>query len=161
MVAVINQVPKPDKVTSWKTARFPKGFLRQDIQTDWDATTKSVVIGPSKAPWLNQLHEFGGGVGLWFIGTKYPVTEYRGKKLPKSVMADGKQGRDSRGRFLKKRVGAYLGYLSNRPIGNSIPLGTKTVRGRGYMEIGLQAMIHRIPAQFQDTIRRSGGSIGR
>jgi hypothetical protein len=29
------------------------------------------------------------------------------------------------------------------------------------MEIGLQAMIHRIPKQFQDTIRSSGGSVGR
>lgn len=149
MVAIVRQIPKKDRVTSWKTPVHPKGFLRQDIQTDWDATTQSVVIGPSKVPWLNQLHEDGGHVQLWFVSTKKPVGTYKGKKLPARLTENGKYGR-----------GAYTGWLSNRPMGDSVAIGSRTVPGRGYMIIGLQAMIHRIPEQFQNTIRSSGGSIG-
>lgn len=145
MVAVVRQVPKPDKVTSWKTPSFPKGFLRQDIQSDFDNRTESVVIGPAKAPWLNQLHEFGGTVPLYFLGSERPRREYQGRALPRSVVG---------------RTGAYVGILTNTPTSGAISLGTRTVRGRAYMEIGLQASIHRIPPQFQDTLRRSGGSIG-
>lgn len=145
MVAVVRQIPKSEKVTSWKTSNWPKGFLRQDIQSDFDNRTQSVVIGPSKAPWLNQLHEFGGEVPLFYLPSNRPRRDYRGRRIPMSVA-----GRD----------GAYVGTLTNTPgIPGAISLGTRTVRGRGYMEIGLQASIHRIPPQFQDTIRRSGGSI--
>lgn len=146
MVAVVRQIPKPDKVTSWKTGGvYPKGFLRQDIQTDFDNATQSVVIGPSKAPWLNQLHEFGGTVPLYFLSSNTPRREYQGRRLPNSLIGN---------------TGAYVGILRNTANRGSISLGTRTVRGRAYMEIGLQASIHRIPPQFQDTLRRSGGSIG-
>lgn len=145
MVAAVRQIPKPDKVTSWKTSSWPKGFLRQDIQSDFDNSTQSVVIGPAKAPRLNQLHEFGGQVPLFFLASRSPKRDYRGKRLPTSVAGTR---------------GAYVGTLTNTPgIPGAISLGTRTVRGRGYMEIGLQASIHRIPLQFQDAIRRSGGSI--
>ena len=145
MVAAVRQVPKADKVTSWKTSSWPKGFLRQDVQSDFDNRSQSVVIGPSKAPWLNQLHEFGGTVPLYFLGSHRPRREYQGRKLPPSVMGN---------------EGAYVGILSHRPVNGAVSLGTRNVRGRAYMEIGLQASIHRIPPQFQNTLRRSGGSIG-
>lgn len=145
MVAAVRQIPKPDKVTSWKTPSWPKGFLRQDIQSDFDNGTQSVVIGPAKAPWINQLHEFGGQVPLYFLASRRPQREYRGRKIPTSVAGTR---------------GAYVGILTNAPGDGAISLGTRTVRGRAYMEIGLQASIDKIPPQFQDTLRRSGGSIG-
>lgn len=145
MVAAVRQVPKPDKVTSWKTPSFSKGFLRQDVESDFDNRSQSVVIGPSKAPWLNQLHEFGGAVPLYFLGSNKPRRDYQGRRIPRNLLG---------------KSGAYVGILTNSAAPGAISLGTRTVRGRAYMEIGLQASIHRIPPQFQDKLRRSGGSIG-
>ncbi len=45
-------------VKSWA----PNRFLYRDIVYFLDASTGTVVVGPYKAPWLNQLHEFGGKV---------------------------------------------------------------------------------------------------
>ncbi len=36
------------------------GFLRGDIYHAYDPARRTAVIGPSKVPWLNRLHEFGG-----------------------------------------------------------------------------------------------------
>jgi hypothetical protein len=36
------------------------GFLREDILYGLDATDRSVVVGPWRSPWMNELHEFGG-----------------------------------------------------------------------------------------------------
>lgn len=151
LVAMVRKIPRPDKVSSWS----PMAFLRNDVQSDYDARTESVVVGPSKFPWLNQLHEVGGSVPLYFRPiSPYPVGGQIGpnvrlpKKWERSI-----QGRDSRGRFKRMRRGAYVGYLQNEPGSGSINLGARTVRGRAYMEIGLQASMHKIPAQFRDTIR--------
>ena len=45
------------------------GFLRQDIQYALMPGTRTVVVGPYRTPWLNQLHEFGG---------EMPMVQYRG-----------------------------------------------------------------------------------
>lgn len=135
MVAAVYQVPAANKVTSWA----PKAFLRNDIQYDYDYRTSSVVVGPSKAPWLNQLHEFGGAVRVFFNSyTKGPVSEFRMKKLPSRMVAG--------------RAGAYVGWLSNKPMGNSISLGVRSVAPRPYMKAGLDAMKHRIPQQFRNKL---------
>lgn len=42
----------------------PRRWLYRDVFDYYDQSTKSVVIGPAKAPWLNQLHEFGGTLTL-------------------------------------------------------------------------------------------------
>jgi len=156
LVGAIYRVAREDKVSSWA----PMAFLRNDIQTDWDNSSKSVVIGPSAKPWLNQLHEFGGSVHVYLATTSEPVTNWRGKQLPGRLMAKWPSMGKFKGRKTAYR-GAYVGYLSNQPVAGSTYIGTRSVKGRGYMEIGLQSMIHRIPRQFQDTIRSSGGSLGR
>lgn len=52
-----NKPRSPGKpVKSWE----PKRFTYYDIVYFLDSTTGTVVIGPYRAPWLNQLHEFGG-----------------------------------------------------------------------------------------------------
>lgn len=155
MVALIRQVPRPDKVSSWG----PQAFLRNDIQSDWDNNTKSVVVGPSRAPWLNQLHEFGGSVPLYFVGSKAPVTSVRGARIPTSVMREPGSASRGRGSRSARRRGAYVGYLTNQPSSGAVNLGSRRVRGRAYMEYGLQASINKIPEQFRNSIRRSGGSI--
>lgn len=150
LVAAVFQVPKQDRVTSWKTGQHPKGFLRSDIEANFDTRSKSVVIGPSKLPWLNQLHEFGGSVPVYFAGTEFPVTEWRGKKLPGSMMAS----MPSMGGRKKAYIGAHVGYLTNRRSANSIFLGMRRVSGRSYMEKGIQAAMPKIPKQFQNRIAR-------
>jgi hypothetical protein len=130
LVAKRTQIPRSDKVTSWKTNRFPKGFLRSDIQYDYDQSTDSVVVGPAKLPKLNKLHEVGGTINLWFVKTAAP------SKVPRKFSG-----------------GAVFGITSNRPIGNdSIRLGGRRVKARRYMETGLDVARAKIPAAFRDAI---------
>jgi hypothetical protein len=130
LVARRRQFAKPDRVTSWKTAQFPKGFLRSDIQYDYDSSTDSVVIGPAKLPKLNKLHEVGGTINLWFVKTAAPA------KVPRRFSG-----------------GAVFGITSNRPIGNdSIKLGSRRVKARRYMAQGLKNGMAKIPEAFRDAI---------
>jgi hypothetical protein len=139
------QIPKPDRVTSWKTARWPKGFLRSDIISDYDLGTQSVVIGPRMMPEMNKLHEIGGTVSLWFTP---------GSVVPK--------------RAPRKFEGAVFGTLSNEPKGvrefveyrrgrrfiwgESFFWGRRRVKGRRYMGQGLQKAAPKIPEAFRDFI---------
>jgi len=160
VVGAIMEVARPDKVSTWS----PRAWLRNDIESDWDHGSRSVVIGPSKTPWLNQLHEFGGVEHYW-VAASLQHKYYRGHSIPKKFLASGKQGRDPRGRFTKPLLGAWVGPVLNRKYGqNAIYIGSRNLRGRGYMEIGLQASLHKIPPCFLNTISKrtfSGGSVGR
>jgi hypothetical protein len=114
----------------WKTAQFPKGFLRSDIQYDYDSSTDSVVVGPAKLPKLNKLHEVGGTINLWFVKTAAPA------KVPRKFSG-----------------GAVFGITSNRPIGKqSIKLGSRRVKARRYMAQGLKNGMAKIPEAFRDSI---------
>jgi hypothetical protein len=152
VIGAISQVARPDKVSTWS----PHAWLRNDIQSDWDSSTQSVVIGPSKSPWLNQLHEFGGVERYWVAASRQHKW-YRGHSIPRKFLADGRQTRDARGRFGKKLIGCYVGPIVNRKYGpNAIPIGSRMLRGRGYMEIGLQASMHKIPEQFRNVLFLNG-----
>lgn len=140
VVAYVRKVPRPDKVSSWA----PQAFLRNDIVSNYDGKTQSVVIGPSKVPWLNQLHEFGGQVDVWVQHTRYPVKEYGGNPVPQKFQR--KSGSTARG--------AYVGIFDNTR--GDFHVGTRTVRPRRYMQTGLQASLHKIPQQFHRTIRGVG-----
>jgi hypothetical protein len=130
LVARRTQFAKSDRVTSWKTAQFPKGFLRSDIQYDYDSSTDSVVVGPAKLPKLNKLHEVGGMINLWFVKTASPA------KVPRKFSG-----------------GAVFGITSNRPVGKqSIKLGPRRVQARRYMAQGLKNGMAKIPEAFRDAI---------
>ena len=138
VVGAFHAVPREGKVSTWA----PKAWLRNDIQSDWDNGTRSVVVGPSRAPWLNQLHEFGGTKRYWVATTKWPRDELYGHKVPQKMRSGGRKGR------------AYVGYIVDRPTANSISIGSRTLRGRGYMKAGLEKSMAKIPEQFRNTIRR-------
>jgi len=130
LVAKRTQTAKSDKVTSWKTPTFPKGFLRSDIQYDYDSSTDSVVIGPAKLPKLNKLHEIGGSINLWFVKTAAPA------KVPRKFSG-----------------GAVFGITSNRPVGEGpIKLGARRVKARRFMAQGLKNGMAKIPEAFRDAI---------
>lgn len=141
VVAYVRKVPRPDKVSSWA----PRAFLRNDVQSDYDTRTESVVIGPSKFPWLNQLHEFGGPVNVYVQHTRYPVKEYGGHQVPRKLQRVVQKKRKG-----KSYGGAYVGIFDNDR--GDFHVGTRTVMGRRYMQNGLQASLSKIPAQFRDTI---------
>ena len=143
VVAYVKKVPRPDKVSSWA----PKAFLRNDVQSDWDPRTRSVVIGPSKFPWLNKLHEFGGSVNVYVSHGKYPAKTFAGENIPRRLQR--KVGR-GKGRGRGSFDGAYVGVFNNR--GGSFRVGTRQVKGRRYMEIGLMRSINKIPQQFRNTM---------
>ena len=63
------------------------GFLREDITYALDPIDKSVVIGPSKSPWLNALHEFGGRVTMGIWRRKTTGTRVLLKRGPKNKRA--------------------------------------------------------------------------
>lgn len=130
LVVKRTQFAKPDRVTSWKTTRFPKGFLRSDIQYDFDFVSDTVVVGPAKLPKLNRLHEVGGTINLWFVKTRPP------ERIPRKFSG-----------------GTVFGITSNRPDGKDpIALGSRRVRARGYMAKGLKAAMPKIPEAFRDRI---------
>ena len=130
LVVLRTQFPKDDRVTSWKTARNPKGFLRSDIRYDYDTSTDSVVVGPTKLPRLNKLHEVGGPIQLYFVRTGPK------RKVPRRFSG-----------------GSVFGFQSNRPIGDeSTRLGTRRVKGRRFMGRGLDNAKAKIPEAFRDQI---------
>lgn len=142
VVAFVRKVPRDDKVSSWS----PQAFLRNDIEADFGPRSRSIVIGPSKVPWLNQLHEFGGTVNVYVQHGRYPVTQFAGHKVPQSMMSGGK------GRGRAKASGAYVGVFDNTR--GDFFVGTRQVKARRYMEIGLLAAMPKIPKQFQNRIAR-------
>lgn len=136
VVGAIKQVPNADKLSSWA----PKAFLRNDIQYDYDYKSSSVVIGPSKVPWMNALHEFGGQRTYFVAIGKEPTAFYDGRKLKRSVMRKGAKG-----------WGAYVGYVTDRP--RSFKIGQRKIPARGFMKKGLDAGKASIPPQFANTIK--------
>lgn len=148
VLAFVKKVPRPDKVSSWA----PRAYLRNDVQSDYDPRTQSVIIGPSKFPWLNQLHEFGGSVSVYVQHGKTPVREFEGIAVPKKHqrMTRGKNGQ-------RYYVGAYVGTFNNNY--GAFHVGTRTVRDRKYMETGLQASLHKIPSFFSGTLTVGNGTI--
>jgi hypothetical protein len=128
LVALVRKIPKPDRVTSWRTRRSPRGFLLNDIKWDYSNRRVSVAIGPEKIPQLNKLHEFGGSITVHF----------------------NPGGKPKRSRKFK---GAVFGTLSNKKTDRTIYSFSRRVKGRGYMAKGLAKSLRSIPAKFRDTIK--------
>ena len=146
------QVPKPDKVTSWKTERHPKGFLRSDIFSDYDMDTQSVVIGPRMAPVLNKLHEIGGKVSLWFtpgVTPRFAPGKFRGAVF-------GTLANFNTGRAVLNKDRARLEKQTENLQG-AFFWGRRRVKPRRYMRQGLDAARGKIPEAFRDFI---GGTVG-
>jgi len=129
LVALITRVPVSDKVTSWKTGRNAKGFLRNDVRYAFDQSRGSVVIGPATLPKLNQLQEFGGTTPVYFYATR---------------------GGPKRSRKFKNPI---YGRLTARRSGTPLATFTKSLKKRGYMSKGLQAARPQIPLAFRDTLK--------
>lgn len=128
----------PSRLTTYRSGRFPKGFMRTDIQFEYDPVTDSVVVGPVMVPWLNALHEFGGArtVRLWVNKSAWNFPD----------------------RPDRPGVGDWRNdpYRSRAWTRNFEPTTvTKTARypKRSYMKPGLDKALPRIAEQFKDQVR--------
>jgi hypothetical protein len=144
LVALVDRVPKSDRITSWKTQRNPEGMLYRDIQSDYDNRSKSVVIGPSKFPALNELQERGGTARRWFkpIPKKAPRDSVFGI-LTNTIPREKKRWVTINGRNRRRR---------GREITSSYSLEIR-IKPRSYMAKGLAKAKLRIPEEFRDTIQ--------
>lgn len=149
VIAYVKKIPRPERVSSWA----PRAFLRNDVQSDYDPSTKSVVIGPSKFPWLNQLHEVGGSVRVYVRHGEFPVKKFGGHDVPRKhqkLVTYSVSGKGGKRKSVQRYDGAYVGIFSNQS--GRFGVGRRTVKDRRYMEIGLIRSMKKIPEQFRDMI---------
>lgn len=145
LYAVIDKVPKADLLTSWKTSRFPKGFLRGSIEYDYSESSKTVVVGPGSTRGYNvaSLQAYGGTAKYYFMPfaragqAKYSRRVY-GRLTNSQPMAGGRNGVPEMGIFSF----------------------TRQIRGKGYMEraISLAVASGRLPEQWKNQLRFGGGN---
>ena len=144
LYAVIDKVPKSDIVTSWKTSRFPDGFLRKSLEYDYSTTSKTVVVGPgsTRGYKVASLQAYGGTAKYWFMPfarkgqSKYSRKVY-GRLTNSQPMVGGRNGVPQMGVFSF----------------------TRQLRGREYMERATKIALAsgKIPEQWRNALRHGGG----
>ena len=144
LYAVIDKVPKSDIVTSWRTNRFPGGFLRKSIEYDYSTTSKTVVVGPgsTRGYKVASLQAYGGTAKYWFMPfarkgqSKYGKKVY-GRLVNSQPMVGGRNG--------VPQIGVYS--------------FTRQLRGRQYMERAVKIALAagKIPEQWRNALRHGGG----
>ena len=144
LYAVINKVPKSDIVTSWKTPRFPQGFLRKSLQYDYSTTSKTVVVGPgdTRGYKVASLQAYGGTAKYWFepfarTGVARYSRRVYGRLTNSQPMAGGRNGVPQIGLFTF----------------------TRQLRGREYMERATRIALEsgKLPEQWRNSLRYGGG----
>jgi hypothetical protein len=137
LVSASFRPPRPGKVTSWRTARNPSGYLRSAIAYGKDMRRETVVIGPTdKAVTVNQLQEFGGPAARQLrLVTPTPVEEFAGVRFPQPQYVGmwSDVGTRRRGQVKRRRT-------------VQVPAGR-------YMAKGLQKVTPDLPRQFQGLIQ--------
>lgn len=137
LIALIDRVPKSDRVTSWLTDRFPTGYLRSQIQSDL-VGKKSVIIGPeagNRSPRVNQLLERGGTATYYFV----PGGQQR------------RSGNKVYGTLTNRRP--MVGGRNGSPMMGLYSF-TRYIKPRGFMAKGLEKAMPKIPAAFKNRIRQ-------
>ena len=132
----------------------PKRFLYRDIRYYYDFATRSVVIGPERAPWLNQLHEFGGRLSLtaYRIGVRaaYIAAQRRRKGKPIHRLTNGELD-----------VGAVIwthrGFRGGKNWDRTSITRQARYPARPYMGSAAveRVLKGKIALRFKDTIRRA------
>lgn len=135
---------KPAK--SWAPLRF----LYNDIAYFLDSSTGTVVVGPYRQPWLNQLHEFGGNVTqvAWRVGRKTAEIAAKIRRRTGKVQTD-QQGRQQVGALYWKQG------VSDGSSGFEASTLTRTARypARPFIQgaAGVQKAMAKASRWFKDT----------
>jgi hypothetical protein len=145
LYAVIDKVPKSDIVTSWRTSRFPEGFLWKSLEYDYSTSSKTVVVGPgsTRGYKVASLQAYGGTAKYWFQPfarkgqSKYSRKVY-GRLTNSQPMAGGRNGVPQMGLFSF----------------------TRQLRGKEYMERATRIAVAsgKIPQQWRNALRYGGGN---
>lgn len=138
--------PAGKPIKSWG----PKRFLYNDIIFAWDSLRGTIVIGPYRVPWLQQLHEFGG---------KVTQTAYlAGKETARWAYAvrrrTGKPPRQSDGRVSAGRVEwTHRGGLPTSIFDRSNHTRSAEFPSRPFMQgaAGVQKALAKANQRFRDT----------
>ncbi len=135
---------KRGRITSWRSARSPKGYMKSMMAFAYDPTRGSVVIGPRSKPWLNVLHEKGGSQ------TQRLFLRFRGRPIP-TQRAFGLRRTGSR--FNLAYVGTFM-YPRPKTSNFRATSITRTVRVRAskYQTKGLKKVVNKIAAKFRGQI---------
>ena len=142
LYAVVDKLPKTDIVTSWKTSRFPEGFLWKSIEYDYSYTSKTVVIGPGakRGYKVASLQAYGGTAKYWFQPFE----------------------RKGRSRYSHKVYGTLTNSQPDGMAAGVPDIGlfsfTRTLKPRTYMERATQLALAsgRLPEQWRNSIRQGG-----
>jgi len=133
-------------VKSWG----PKRWMYRDIVAYMDSPRGTVVIGPYKAPWLNQLHEFGGSLMQTLyrqgVGTAYRALQQKRRT--------GKQPLDSNGRPESGSIiWSHRGVRSPRHWEKTTITRSINVPARPFMQgaAGVQRAMAKANRWFRDT----------
>jgi hypothetical protein len=152
-------------IKSWA----PRRFVYNDIFWYYNPSSRTAVIGPAKAAWLNRLHEFGGTLQL--TAFRLGVGAARNAYLRRSAGKSG-AGRDNKGRFTKgvslgpQRNQLDYGLLvwSNKRMRNSRNWERTTITkmarypARPFMQgaAGVQKAAAKANEKFRNMLRRAG-----
>lgn len=135
----------PTRITTWPSARSPKGFLRSMLAFAWDDTTKTVVVGPRSCAWLARLHEKGQ------TQVQRLYLRFSGKAIRyQRALGLNRTGKSFRlayvGSFISPRssTGSFVATAITRVI---------RVRQSSYMENGLAKVRQKLPERLRDQIR--------
>lgn len=145
LYAVIDKVPKSDVVTSWKSQRFPNGFLWQSLEYDYSTSSKTVVVGPgsTRGYKVASLQAYGGTAKYWFMPfardgqSRYSRRVY-GRLTNSQPMVGGRNGVPQMGLFSF----------------------TRQIRGKEYMERATRLAVAsgKLPEQWRNQLRYGGGT---
>lgn len=133
-------------VLSWN----PKRFLYKSIMFYWQQSSRSVIIGPDKAPWLVRLHEFGGSMRMqaYAIGVDQARIARRRRDRGQPI-AKFANGMPRTGVVLWSSRGIRTGGLWTR-LGVS---RTARYPARPYMgSQSVQTALSKLPEEFKDRI---------
>jgi hypothetical protein len=137
-------------VKSWQ----PKRFLYRDIRYYYDFSRGSVVIGPEKAAWLNQLHEFGGTLRLTAYRINVGAARIAFQRRSKGrAIARGSNGRQALGALLW----THKGFRGSRGWDRTSMTKSARYPARPFMgSASVATALRKVPEAFRDTIRGPG-----
>ena len=141
--------PAGKPIKSWA----PRRFVYNDIFYYWEQSRQTVVIGPSREPWLNRLHEFGGQLRM---------TAYRlGVGNARNAYLARRAGRRSRDSGVKYEYGAILwaprGFKGGRNWEKTTITKVATYPARPFMQgaAGVQKALAKIRERWKNALKKA------
>lgn len=142
--------PAGKPIKSWS----PKRFVYNDIMYYWEPNRRTVVIGPSREPWLNRLHEFGGQLRMtaYRLGVQTARSAYLFRHGSRREQAENRTGRDRYGAIIWSPRG-----LKSRTWERTTITKIATYPARPFMQgaAGVQKKLLQIKERWKNALERA------